>query len=221
MCKNGEPFGSSESFTVYLSKSFSKHSDNQLHVTTGTLRKSLVNWVLSEEKDKNIEVAIARLMSHSQRTQRLRNYTMEIENKIKKGVGHFADNTANWLGILRKLSCWNYPIRVQIVALTRNDSTLDVPNILVGKVIDVNHDEKTVLMAEMEEADKTYTYKMKIGITYKERIEAVVHLIDCVYVADGNTYHLRTRKHEIHEAVMKGMRQQMNESSLESDNDFI
>ena len=43
--------------------------DDQLHVTTGTLCKSLVNWVLSEEKDKNIEAAIARLMSHSQRTQ--------------------------------------------------------------------------------------------------------------------------------------------------------
>ena len=49
------------------------------------------------------------------------------------------------------------------------------PNILVGKVIDVNHDEKTVLMDEMEETDESYTYKMKIGITYKESIEAVVH----------------------------------------------
>ena len=66
--------------------------DDQLHVTTGTLCKSLVNWVLSEEKDKNIEAAIARLMSHSQRTQRLRYYTMEIEDKIKKGVRHLADN---------------------------------------------------------------------------------------------------------------------------------
>ena len=146
---------------------------------------------------------------------------MEIENKIKKGVRHLADNTANWLGIPRKLSCWNYPIRVQIVALITNDLTLDVPNILVGKVIDVNHDEKTVLMAEMEEAYETYTYKMKIGITYKERIEAVVHPIDCVYDADRNTYHLRTRKQETHEAVMKGMQQQMDESSSESDNDFI
>ena len=84
MSKNGEPFESSESFTVYLSKSFSQHSDDQLHVTTGTLRKSLVKWVLSEEKDKKIEAAIARIMSHNQRTQRLRYYTMGIENKIKK-----------------------------------------------------------------------------------------------------------------------------------------
>ena len=221
MRKSGEPFESSESFTVYLSKSFSQHSDDQLHVTTGTLRKSLVNWVLSEEKDKNIEAAIARLMSHSQRTQRLRYYTMETENKIKKGVRHLADNTANWLGIRRKLSCWNYPIKDQIVALITNDSTLAVPNILVGKVIDVNYDEKTVLMAEMEETDESYTYKMKIGITFNESIEAVVHPIDCVYDADTNTYHLRTRKHEIHEAVMEGMRQQMDESSSESDNDFI
>ena len=128
-----------------------------MHVTTGTLRKSLVKWVLSEEKDKNIEAAIARVMSHSQRTQRLRYYTMEIENKIKKGVRHLADNTANWLGIRQKLSCWNYPIRDQIVALITNDSTLDVPNILVGKVINVNHDEKTVLMAEMEETGESYT----------------------------------------------------------------
>ena len=82
--KNGEPFESSESFTVYLSKSFSHDLDDQLHVTTGTLRKSLVNWVLSEERDKNIEAAVARIMSHNQRTQRLRYYTMEIENKIKK-----------------------------------------------------------------------------------------------------------------------------------------
>ena len=37
----------------------------------------------------------------------------------------------------------------------------------------MNHDEKTVLMAEMEETDESYTYKMKIGITYKESIEAV------------------------------------------------
>ena len=96
MRENGEPFESSESFTVYLSNSFSQHLDDQLHVTTGTLRKSLVNWVLSEEKDKNIEAAIARIMSHNQTTQRLRYYTMEIENKIKKGVGHLADNTANW-----------------------------------------------------------------------------------------------------------------------------
>ena len=219
--KNGEPFESSESFTVYLSKSFSQHSHDQFHVTTGTLRESLVNWVLFEENDKNIEAAITRLMSHNQRTQRLRYYTMEIEDKIQKGVRHLADNTANWLGIRRKLSCWNYPIRVQIVALITNDSTLDVPNILVGKVIDVNHDEKTVLMAEMEETDESYTYKMKIGITYKESIEAVVHPIDCVYDAHGNTYHLQTRKHEILEAVMKGMRQQMDESSSESDNDFI
>ena len=93
-----------------------------MHVTTGTLRKSLVNWVLSEEKDNNIEAAIARLMSRSQRTQRLRYYTMEIENKIKKGVRHLADNTANWLGIGRKLSCWNYPIRDKIVPLITNDS---------------------------------------------------------------------------------------------------
>ena len=98
---------------------------------------------------------------------------------------------------------------------------MDVPNILVGKVIDVNNDEKTVLMAEMEETDESYTYKMKIGITYKERIEAVVHPIDCVYDADSNAYYLQIRKHEIHEAVMKGMRKQMDESSLESDNDFI
>ena len=74
---NGEPFESSESFTVYLSKSFSQHSDDQLHVTTGTLRKSSVNWILSEEKDKNIEAAIAKLVSHGQRTKRLRYYTME------------------------------------------------------------------------------------------------------------------------------------------------
>ena len=127
MHKNGEQFESSESLTVYLSKSFSQHSDDQLHVTTGTLRKSLVKLVLSEEKDKNIEAAIARIMSHNQRTQRLRYYIMEIENKIEKGVRHLVDNTANWLGIRRKLSCWNYPIRVQIVALITNDSTLDVP----------------------------------------------------------------------------------------------
>ena len=76
-------------------------------------------------------------------------------------------------------------------------------------------------MDEMEETDESYTYKMKIGITYKERIEAVVHPIDCVYDADSKAYHLRTRKHKIHEAVMKGMRQHMDESSLESDNDFI
>ena len=61
--------------------------------------------------------------------------------------------------------CWYYPIRDKIVALITNDSTLDVPNILVGKIIDVNHDEKTVLMAEIEETDESYTYKMKIGIT--------------------------------------------------------
>ena len=146
---------------------------------------------------------------------------MEIENKIKKGVRHLADNTANWLGIPRKLSCWNYPIGIQIVALITNDLTLDVPNILVGKVIDVNNDEKTVLMAEMEKTDESYMYKMKIGITYKERIEAVVHPIDCVYDADSNAYYLQIRKHEIHEGVMKGMRKQMDESSLESDNDFI
>ena len=76
----------------------------------------------------------------------------------------------------------------------------------------MNHNEKTVVMAEMEETDESYTYKMKIGITYKESIEAVVHSIDFVYDADSNTYHLRTRKHEILEAVTKGMRQQMNES---------
>ena len=85
----------------------------------------------------------------------------------------------------------------------------------------MNHDEKTVLMAEMEETDESYTYKMKLGITYKESIEAVVHPIDFVYDADRNTYHLRTPKHEILEAVMKGMRQQMDESSSESENDFI
>ena len=62
---------------------------------------------------------------------------------------------------------------------------------------------------------------MKIGITFKERIEALVHPIDCVYDSDSNAYHFRTRKHEIHEAVMKGMWQQMDESSSESDNDFI
>ena len=93
--KNGEPFESSESFTVYLSKSFSQHSHDQFHVTTGTLRESLVNWVLFEENDKNIEAAIVRLMSHNQRTQRLRYYTMEIEDKIKKGVKRLAENTAN------------------------------------------------------------------------------------------------------------------------------
>ena len=49
-------------------------------------------------------------------------------------------------------------------------------------------------MAEMEETDESYTYKMKIGITYKERIEAVVHPIDCVYDADSNAYHLRRMK---------------------------
>ena len=66
----------------------------------------------------------------------------------------------------------------------------------------------------MEEIDEIYTYIMKIGITYKEIIQAVVHPIDCVYDADSNAYHLQTRKHEIHEAVMKGMRQQMDEGSL-------
>ena len=60
MRENGEPFESSESFTVYLSKSFSQHLDDQLHVTTGTLCKSLVNLVLSEERDKNIEAAISK-----------------------------------------------------------------------------------------------------------------------------------------------------------------
>ena len=76
-------------------------------------------------------------------------------------------------------------------------------------------------MDEMEETDESYTYKMKIGITYKERKEAVVHPIDCVYDADSKAYHHRTRKHEIHKAVMKGMRQQVDESSSESDNDLI
>ena len=59
--------------------------------------------------------------------------------------------------------------------------------ILVCKVINVNHDKRTLLMAEMEETDESYTYKMKIGITYKESIEAVVHPIDCEYDADSNT----------------------------------
>ena len=85
----------------------------------------------------------------------------------------------------------------------------------------MNHNEKTVVMAEMEEIDESYTYKMKIGITYKESIEAVVHPIDFVYDADSKTYHLHTCKHEILEAVMKGMRQQMDESSSETENDFI
>ena len=85
----------------------------------------------------------------------------------------------------------------------------------------MNHNEKTVVMAEMEETDESYTYKMKIGITYKESIEAVVHPIDFVYDADSNIYHLQTRKHEILEAVTKGMRQQMDKSSSESENDFF
>ena len=69
MLKNGEQFESSESFTVYLSKSFSQRSDDQLHVTTGTLRKSLVNLVLSEERDKNIKAAINVTQSENSETK--------------------------------------------------------------------------------------------------------------------------------------------------------
>ena len=199
---SGDPFASSEAFSIYMGRSFQKYSDEKLHMTTDTLRKSLVNWVLSQEKDdRALQAGIARLMSHTVKTQRLRYYTEENEQLVERGVNFMSQTTAAALDIqVGELVNVDLPLKGQIVALLTEESTFTL-----GKVL--GFDKETVLMAELRETGEESTYKMIIGNTLRKRATSIFHPIDVAYNAVENVYRLQTQKNAIQEELEKRLQQ--------------
>jgi len=208
MRSSGDPFLTSESFTVYLRKTFEKFTDG-LSFTTTTLRKALVNWLYEEKKDDELKAAVARLMSHSSRVQRLRYYTKENEHKMKTGVSHLSNTTAATLGTKRSAPFEKKedrrPLQDQVVALLAGESTLKKPRVLLGKVLAVDYERQVVAMSELEETDQPGKYRMNIGTWFEEELQSIVSPIDVNYQDGTNMYVLRTPKREIHTYVRKGM----------------
>ncbi len=89
MRSSGEKFHTSSSFTTYLEKAFERRNGGMKFSTT-TVHKSLINWLIDNEKDEGVRASVARLMSHNKRVQRLRYNTLDPQRRLKRGAEHLA-----------------------------------------------------------------------------------------------------------------------------------
>ena len=88
-----------------------------------------------------------------------------------------------------------------IVALVQDESTKASPLILLGKVLRVNLRDQEVLLAHLQQIEKS-KYRLKVGqSTWMESFHALVYPIDVVYDAVAGLYTLRSELLDIHRRV--------------------
>jgi len=97
------------------------------------------------------------------------------------------------------------PERGDIVGLVEEDSTRSNPLILLGKVLRVNHQKRTVLLAYLQPIKGSNSkYQLDVGNnTWQEKFETLVFPVDIEFDSKSYLYTLRTPKLSIHNAVKK------------------
>jgi len=95
--------------------------------------------------------------------------------------------------------------RGDIVGLVEEDSTRSNPLILLGKVLRVNHQKRTVLLAYLQPIKGSNSkYQLDVGNnTWQEKFETLVFPVDIEFESKSYLYTLRTPKLSIHNAVKK------------------
>eukprot|EP00112_Aurelia_sp_Birch-Aquarium-sp1_P000604 Seg1057.7 transcript_id=Seg1057.7/GoldUCD/mRNA.D3Y31 product="hypothetical protein" protein_id=Seg1057.7/GoldUCD/D3Y31 len=115
-------------------KAFIQHNGG-LKFTTTTMRKALVNWVIETEKDDEVRQAVACLMSHSTRVQRLRYDTLLSAPKMRKAAEHLTGKMKESFGLKRSLLDGEsyLPFRDQVTAIVAQNSMYNQPADTAGK----------------------------------------------------------------------------------------
>ena len=93
------------------------------------------------------------------------------------------------------------PAQDDIVALVKEDSTRESPQILLGKVLRVNTREREVLLAHLHELEMS-KYRLRVGqSTWTESFDSLVYPVDVAYDDITALYTLRSPPLEIHKLV--------------------
>ena len=83
------------------------------------------------------------------------------------------------------------------MALVAANSTKNVPEVFVAKVLRLSEDKKTAYLADFAE-EGAVRFKSKAGKSYKENTSSLIFPIDIVFSHWDGLYELRTPKIDLH-----------------------
>ena len=206
--QRGDPF-SQASYSNYITALFEQYFN--LKVTTGDIRKAVVNYFLTlpQSGDYSLRESFATLMKHSVRTQKRYYDERPLAQKKRKALDLLSSVASRSLGegsieILsdedEHLNIELLPAQGEFVALVAANSTNNVPEVFVARVLRLSDDRKTAYLAEFSEVEPG-KFKLTAGKSYRESVNALIHPIDIVYSNSNGVYELRTSKLEIHQQV--------------------
>ena len=89
------------------------------------------------------------------------------------------------------------PVLGDFVALVAANSTKNVPEVFVAKVLRLSEDKKTAYLADFAE-EEAVRFKSKAGKSYKENTSSLIFPIDIVFSHWDGLYELRTPKIDLH-----------------------
>ena len=206
----GDPF-THASYTNYVSSFFEKYFSMKL--TTADLRKAVVNHFLTlpASSDPALRESFATLMKHSVRTQKRFYDERPLAQKKSKALDILSSTVSRSLdedGVLilsdedEEGNIEYLPIPGDFVALVASNFTEKCPEVFIVKVLRLSEDHKTAYLAEYSETEPT-KFKLSVGKSYKEAVNALVYPTDLVYLHSNGIYELRTPKIDIHNQVHK------------------
>ena len=79
------------------------------------------------------------------------------------------------------------PITGEFVTLVAANSTFSKPEVFLAKVWRLSEDHKTVFLAEFSELEAG-KFKLNVGKSYKEDINALIYPIDVAYLQSNGLY---------------------------------
>ena len=201
----GNPF-SHASYSNYISGLFEKYLSRRL--TTVDLRKIVVDYFLSlpESGDYSLRESFASLMKHSVRAQQKYYDQRPLTQKKERALDLLTSVASRSLDedepeIVSDEDQEGYldclPVPGDFVALVAANSTKNVPEVFVAKVLRLSEDKKTAYLADFEE-EEPGRFKSKAGKSYKENTSSLIYPIDIVYSHSDGLYELRTPKADLH-----------------------
>lgn len=201
----GNPF-SHASYNNYISGLFEKYLSRRL--TTVDLRKIVVDYFLSlpESGDYSLRESFATLMKHSIRAQQKYYDERPLSQKKERALDLLTSLASRSLDedepeIVSDedqeghLDC--LPVPGDFVALVAANSTKNVPEVFVAKVLRLSEDKKFAYLADFAE-EEPGRFKSKAGKSYKENTSSLIFPIDIVFSHSDGLYELRTPKIDLH-----------------------
>ena len=204
----GDSF-SHAAYTYYVSASFAKYFSRRL--TTVDLRKAVVSHFLTlpESGDQSLRESFATVMKHSVRTQQRYYDQRPLEDKKEKALDLLNSVASRTLGedCVEVLSDEDeagnieyLPTQGEFVALVAANSSKEVPEVFVAKILRLSQDKKMAYLAEFSEPEPGKS-RLDAGKSFREQVSALIYPIDIVNLHADGVYELRTPKIDIHNQV--------------------